>query len=116
MSVRIPEHKGDGGMPAAKASDALREQAIENLKRKRKFARDATVYVAVNGILWVIWALSDRSTDGSIPWPTWVSAIWGILLALDAWKAYGPWPGSLRRPIDDVEIERELERMTRRRP
>ena len=61
-------------------------------------------------MLWLIWVLTDRSTDGSIPWPAWVSVIWGFLLAIDGWKTYGRWPTSLRRPISEAEIEREVER------
>ena len=58
----------------------LRDAAILNLKRKRKFAQDAVGFIAVNGVLWLIWLLTDRSMDGSIPWPAWVTAIWGFLL------------------------------------
>jgi hypothetical protein len=91
-------------------ADPLREAAIASLKRKRKFAEDAVAYVSVNGVLWLIWALTDRSTDGSIPWPAWVSLIWGFFLAIDAWRTYGRWPRSLHRPITEEEIERELKR------
>jgi hypothetical protein len=88
----------------------LREAAVASLKRKRKFARDVVGYVSVNGVLWLIWALTDRSTDGGMPWPAWVSLIWGFLLAMDAWRAFGRWPGSLNRPITEADIEREIER------
>ena len=91
-----------------------RNEAIESLKRKRKFAGDAFGYVSVNGVLWLIWALTDRSVDGGLPWPAWVSIIWGFLLAVDAWRAYGIWPRSLHRPISEEEIERELDRSQRR--
>lgn len=94
--------------------DEHRELAIATLKRKRKFAEDLTAYVAVNGVLWLIWLLTDRSTDGSIPWPAWVSVIWGFLLAVDAWRTYGSWPGSLHRPITEADIEREIERACKR--
>ena len=88
----------------------LRDVAIANLKRKRKFAQDAVGFIAVNGVLWLVWLLTDRSMDGSIPWPAWVTAIWGFLLAIDAWRAYGNWPASLRRPITEADIEREMKR------
>jgi len=88
----------------------LREQALANLRRKRKFVGDALGYVAVNGVLWLIWGLGDRSTDGGMPWPAWVSAIWGFLLAIDGWRAYGRWPRSLYRPITDEDVDRELDR------
>lgn len=95
--------------PTVETDDPARAAAIASLKRKRKFAQDATAYVAVNGVLWLIWVLTDRSSDGSIPWPAWVSMAWGFFLLLDAWRAYALWPGN--RPITDTEIERELRRI-----
>lgn len=94
--------------------DGARDQAIASLKRKRKFAQDSVAYIAVNGLLWVIWLITDRSTDGSIPWPAWVSLAWGFFLALDGWRAYGRWPVGLNTPITETEIKRELERTPRR--
>jgi hypothetical protein len=95
-------------MGAGEWDTVLRTEAIARLKRKRKFAEDAVAYVSVNGVLWVIWTLGDRSSDGSMPWPAWVSAIWGFFLALDAWRAYGRWPASMHRPISEAEIEHEM--------
>ncbi len=87
-----------------------REQAIASLRRKRKFAEDVLAFVAVNGVLWLIWLISDRSTNGSIPWPAWVSIIWGFLLAVDAWRAFGGWPYSLHRGITESDIDDEIRR------
>lgn len=111
-----PEEKrvSEVEQPAAQV-DEPRELAIASLKRKRKFAEDLTAYVAVNGVLWLIWLLTGRSAGGSIPWPAWVSVIWGFLLAVDAWRTYGSWPGSLHRPITEADIEREVERVARGR-
>jgi hypothetical protein len=73
---------------ASVASDEVsREAAIARLRRKRKFVSDFIAYVTVNGVLWLIWLLTDRSTDGSMPWPAWISVIWGLLLVMDAWRA-----------------------------
>ena len=94
--------------------DSLHKEALANLRRKRRVASDAAGYVLVNGVLWLIWALNDRSVDGSMPWPAWVTSIWGFFLALDAWRAYGPWPGGLAaRPITEEQIEREVARLRR---
>ncbi len=112
MSTTLPEERMREPEAPTRDDDA-RRQALANLKRKRRFAEDVVGYVTVNGVLWLIWALADRSTDGLMPWPAWVSAIWGFFLAMDAWKAYGPWPGSLRRPISEADVERELERLRR---
>jgi len=105
MTVVAPHH------PADAVADPVREEAIASLERRRKFAKDLTLYVAVNGVLWIIWLLDDRTLDGSIPWPAWPSIIWGFLLAVDAWKAFAPWPRSLRRPITEEAIERETARI-----
>ena len=90
----------------AEPVDEAREYAIETLKRKRKFAQDSVAYVDVNGLLWLIWLFTGHSTNGSIPWPAWVTLAWGFFLALDGWRAYG----SLNTPITEAEIDRELER------
>jgi hypothetical protein len=116
MAVTAPPR--DDQVPTAAAEvtmpDDAREHAIAALKRKRKFAQDSAVYIAVNGLLWVIWALADRSTDSTIPWPAWVSIVWGFFLALDGWRAYAGWPKGLNTPITESEIEREIERTRRR--
>jgi hypothetical protein len=112
-----PEREQASGLDTSPASvEGPREHAIASLKRKRKFARDSVAYVTVTGLLWLIWLITDRSTDGSIPWPAWVSLVWGFFLALDAWRAYGRWPASLNTPITEAEIDRELERTGQGRP
>ena len=98
----------------ANLADTEREYAIAGLKRKRKFAQDAGAYVAINGLLWVIWLISDGSANGGVPWPAWVSIAWGFFLALDGWRAYASWPASASKPITETEIQREIERTRRR--
>jgi hypothetical protein len=103
----------EGLTQAGTSDEELRKEATASLKRKRKFGQNLLAYLTVNGVLWMIWALTDRSTDGSIPWPAWVSAIWGFFLLLDAWRAFARWPRSLFSAITDAEIEREVERLGR---
>ena len=103
-----PELSDEPTISTGRADAELRDAAIASLKRKRKFVQDAVGYVTVNGVLWLIWALTDRSTDGGMPWPAWVSAIWGFFLAIDAWRAFGRWPASLHRPITEADIQREM--------
>ena len=91
------------GVGSADGEQRLREQAIERIKRRRKFLRDLLAYLIINAALWAIWALNGAETDDI--WPAWVSGIWGALLLLDAWKAFG------ERPISDSEIEQEIERL-----
>jgi hypothetical protein len=105
-----PEHaQAPAGEANGPVLDEAREHALASLKRKRKFAQDSIAYVTVNGLLWLIWLITDRTTDGTIPWPAWVSIVWGFFLALDGWRAYGRWPAGLNTPISEADIERELE-------
>ena len=110
-----PEHEQSPELETnADVADEARADAIASLKRKRKFAHDAVAYAAVNGLLWLIWLITDPSTHGSLPWPAWVSLVWGFFLALDGWRAYGRWPAGLNTPITEAEIERELDRKRNR--
>ena len=97
------ESADTGGSHEAEAD--LREQAIERIKRKRKFRRDVLTYVLVNAGLWVIWAADGAKTDDL--WPAWVSGIRGAFLVFDAFKTYG------ERPISDQQIEEEMGRIRR---
>lgn len=116
MSITSPTAGPEqaGATPETPAEETAREAAISSLKRKRKFAEDLFAYLAVNGVLWLIWALDDPSGGGGMPWPAWVSIIWGFLLAIDAWRAYGRGPVGRDRPITEDEIERELKRASGR--
>ena len=88
--------------------EELRAEAVASLNRKRKFWADALLYLSANGVLWLIWLIADRTTDHSIPWPAWVSIVWGFFLAIDAFKAFAPWP---RTSVDEAAIEREMRRL-----
>jgi hypothetical protein len=88
-------------MEAASTDDALREQAIARLKKKRDFATHAVVYVLVNAFLVAIWA----ATGADFFWPIFPILGWGIGVAANAWEVYG------RRPISEEEIQREAERL-----
>ena len=104
---RMLTSASEGGMGVDGEQD-VRAQAVAQLRRKRKFLDDLGGYIVVNGALWLIWALTGHSTDG-VPWPVWVTGIWGFLLILDALRLFGPWPG--RRPITEADIEREVRRI-----
>ena len=84
---------------------ALRDQAVRQLRRKREFWTDIVAYVVVNAFLVGIWYfVSGRGYF----WPGWVMAGWGIGLVLHAYEVYG------RRPITDAEVQREMERQRRK--
>ena len=81
--------------------DPLREQAVARLRKKRDFGMHVVVYVMVNALLVVIWAI----TSGDFFWPIFPILGWGIGLAANAYDVYG------RKPISESEIEREMSRL-----
>lgn len=83
--------------------EELREQAYRRLKRRRDFMSNFGTFLTVNGLLWLIWALTGHDTDG-FPWPAWVTCIWGFIILMHAVRTF------LRRPITDEDIEREVQR------
>ena len=83
--------------------EQLREQAVRNLKKKRDFRAHLFIYVTVNAVLVVIWAI----TSAGFFWPIFPILGWGIGIAANAWDVYG------RKPISEDEIARETERLRR---
>jgi hypothetical protein len=83
------------------SEDDLREQAIQRLKKKRDFRSHVFIYVAVNAMLVVIWAV----TGSGFFWPIFPIIGWGIAVAGNAWDVYG------RKPITEDEIRREADRL-----
>jgi hypothetical protein len=79
----------------------LREQAVARLKKKRDFRGHLFIYVTVNAMLVVIWAI----TSHGFFWPIFPILGWGVGVAANAWDVYG------RRPISEDEIRRETERL-----
>jgi hypothetical protein len=104
------------------ANDPVRELAIQQIKRKRAFQRLAFAFAAASVFLIVIWAVGEYNNAGG--WPTdgfsqssgtaHVWNIWiiypllgmGLVLAIDAWVTFR------HRPISEVEIQREIDRLT----
>ena len=84
-----------------KTDQELREQAITQLKKKRDFRTHIFIYVLVNVMLVVIWAV----TGAGFFWPVFVIFGWGIGVAANAWDVYA------RKPITEDEIRRETERL-----
>jgi hypothetical protein len=77
-----------------------REAAIARLQAKREFWTHLFVYVAVNGLLILVWAVS---AGGGHFWPMWPLAGWGIGLAVHAWETF-------QQPIGEDAIRREMDK------
>ena len=81
-------------------ADMRREAAIKRLEAKRGFAVHAAIYVIVNLLLIVVWAVSERGYF----WPIWPILGWGVGLAIHGWIAY------FQKSIGEDDIRREMER------
>jgi hypothetical protein len=101
---------------------AVRQLALEQIHRKRRFLSHVVTYAAIVILLVVIWAVSEYHNAGG--WPTGgfsqsssIPHVWNdwiiypvlglsLLLAADAWNTFG------RKPITEAEIRREMDRIT----
>ena len=81
-------------------TDRTREAAVQRIKAKRDFKTHATVYLLVNTLLVVIWAVQGAGQF----FPFWTIVGWGIGLGFHGWNVY------LRTPISEAEISREIQR------
>ncbi len=80
---------------------ALRELAIQRLKKRHDFHGHLLVYLLVNSFLVVIWAI----TGADFFWPVFPMVGWGIGVAMNAWDVYG------RDDLDEDRINREMNRL-----
>lgn len=79
-------------------ADALREQAIERLKKKRELKAHLLAYVLINGFLVGVWA----ATGAPFFWPMFPMFGWGIGIVFHTWDTYG-------RPPTEEQIRREAQ-------
>jgi 2TM domain len=85
--------------------EALREQALTRLKKRRDFKAHAFVYVIVNAVVWGIWMVIGVSSHSWWPWPVFITLGWGIGLVMNAWDVY------VRKPITEDELQREIKHL-----
>lgn len=101
---------------------SVRDLAIKQLERKRRFLAHAVGTAFATVILVVIWAATEYNNAGG--WPTRgfsesssIPHVWNIwiiypviglalILALNAWRTY------YQKPISQSEIQREMRRLT----
>ena len=104
----------------ATTAQLARQQAIQQIQRRRRFRIRITTGTLGMMILTIIWALTEYHNAGgwpasgfgqssSIPnvWNYWIiypAIAWVLLTAADAWWVYG------RKPIPETEIRREIDR------
>ena len=102
MAATTGEKRGEmiGTIP-----DALREQALAQVKKRRDFTAHAVAYTLVNLAIWGIWVVVAANSHSWWPWPVFLSVFWGIGLAMNAWDVY------FRRPITEQELRSEMDRL-----
>ena len=83
------------------ADQALREHAVERLKKQRGFRIHLLIYMLVNSFLVAIWAM----TGAGFFWPVFPIFGWGIGVAANAWAVYS------RDVPSEAEIRREMDRL-----
>jgi hypothetical protein len=81
----------------------LRDRAVEHLRKKRGFYAHLLVYVLVNSVIVVIWAI----TSAGFFWPVFPMLAWGIGLVMNAWDV---WHGE----FTEEQIAHEMARLQRR--
>lgn len=77
-----------------------RQQAIRRIRAKREFWVHLSVYLAVNALLVLIWAM----TSAAYFWPVWPMLGWGIAIVVHAVRVFG---GSAE--VSEARIEREMQ-------
>ncbi|HTP18230.1 MAG TPA: 2TM domain-containing protein [Solirubrobacteraceae bacterium] len=88
--------------------ELLREQALQQLKKRRDFATHLFTYVLTNLVVWCIWLVIGLSSHSWWPWPVFVTLGWGIGIALNAWDVY------MRHPITEGDLQREMRHLESR--
>ncbi|MBT8193633.1 MAG: 2TM domain-containing protein [Acidimicrobiia bacterium] len=80
-------------------TEEQRQRAIRRIRAKREFRSHLAVYLAVNALLVLIWAM----TSAAYFWPVWPMFGWGIGVVAHGVGVYaGP------SEITEAQIEREL--------
>lgn len=91
----------DPGTEPASPDDELRRRAVQRLRKRADFRTHVFIYLLVNGLLVVVWAILGTS----LFWPIFPMVGWGIGLAANAWDVYR------RDPVTEERIQREMSRL-----
>lgn len=90
------------GDVSAPSEQELLEVATRRVTERRDFRVHLAIYLAVNAMLWILWA-AVTGTD-EFPWPIWVTLGWGIGVAVQ-------WLSTRRRPISAEAVAHEVEHL-----
>lgn len=90
---------GQSGAPL-EGEQALRERALQSIKKRRDFTTHLITYLVVNALLVGIWAMTSREFF----WPVFPLLGWGIGLFFHGLDVY-------RGEPSEDEIQREMRRL-----
>jgi len=93
-------------MPAKNTDDEIYEEAKKIVEEKKGFRTHFIVYLCVNALLVIIWAVTDRG----FPWFVFPLGGWGIGVLFHFLNIY-----VFSREADTTEIEKEAEKIRKRR-
>jgi fatty acid desaturase len=107
MTATLEQQRGEEQRDEILATtpDAVREQALRQLKKRRDLKAHAVVYALVNAAVWAIWLVVAVGSHSWWPWPVFMTVFWGIGLAMNAWDVY------FRKPITEQDLQREIDRL-----
>jgi hypothetical protein len=88
--------------------DAIREQALVRLKKRRDFRSHLVVYILVNAVVWGTWVVIAASSGGWWPWPVFLTLFWGIGVVMNAWDVW-------RGDFTEAQVSREMTRLQQHR-
>src|SRR3974390_2322879 len=110
---------------SATTAQLARQQAIQQIQRRRRFRIRVTMGTLGMMILTIIWALTEYHNAGGWPangfsqssgiphvWNYWIiypAIAWVLLTAANAWWVFG------RKPISEDQIQHEMERQAGQR-
>jgi 2TM domain-containing protein len=125
MTKIIDRPAGTGQDASANAGQLVREQAIKQIERRRRYWIRTAIFTVGMFVLAAIWAISEYHNAGG--WPTQgfsqssgIHDVWNIWIIYPAiaWVFFTVAAGLdvyLRKPISESKIQREIERQTRSR-
>ena len=112
------------GSTAPAVDERVRQVAIEQIERRRRFLTRAVLYGAATIVMGAVWVVSEYNNAGGWPsdglsqssghshvWNIWIVYPvlgLGLALAIDAWNTYGT------AQISETEIRREIDRLAGR--
>lgn len=88
--------------PPPTPEEELRQRAVARLRKRADFRTHLLIYVLVNAVLVVLWAVIGTTT---FFWPIFPILGWGVGLAANAWDVYRP------DPVTEDRVRREMGRL-----